>query len=525
MGLNGYESVKQHSMRLFFSLLWWFCFASNVSAQCSLTATSSGSRAGYTQVYVLVDANGRVVDQNATGTFANVSPGVYQVHALNYDPANPPAPLPSDLVGQAVLLVGTVAPGCFNSDFLSDFVVRVCDACSRTTTICETDPLVVSSSGNNPDYIQRYVLVDASTGLVLTSNATGIFTGSVTAGTSYQVYALNYNPADAPAPLPTPGQPVTAIGTTTAGCYNSDFLTDYLCFNITTCTPPCAKTIEVCPNASIVATSSGNNGSYTQCYVLADEAGHFLAASSSGTFSSIGLTMGATYRVHALNYNPSNPPTPLPTAMAVGADLSSLAGGCYNSDFLDDYVCVDITCPILLDGDVIELRGWTRGADNELSWTKAQEQGILSYRLERSGNAVDFQPIYHTTPGSVSYDFWDAQPLPLSYYRLRIQLQNGTTQYSNIVALEHEIEQTSAFEVYPNPSQDGQFTLAFIQTDARDWNVRVWDVQGREVRRFDYSATAGQNQIALDLMDCASGVYVVGIQSFNQQLIRKIVRL
>jgi hypothetical protein len=313
------------------------------NAQCTLSATSSGGNAGYAQVYVLVDNNGNIVAENTTGSFAAVPTGTYQIHALNYDPFNPPAPLPSALLGQPIANVGNTTAGCFNADFLTDFVLRSCGNCQQSTTTCETDPVVATSSGGNAMYTQLYALVDAASDLVVATNSTGTFTGLVTAGNSYRVYALNYNPSNVPAPLPTVGQSINLIGTITAGCYNADFLTDYVCFNITNCASSCIQNNSVCQNANITASSSGNNSSYTQVYVLADDNGNFIAQNTTGIFSTSSLTVGTTYRVHALNYDPLNPPSPLPSALTVGASINTILGGCYNADFLTDYVCYTIT--------------------------------------------------------------------------------------------------------------------------------------------------------------------------------------
>ena len=319
------------------------CWMATANAQCTLSATSSGGNAGYAQVYVLVDNNGAIVAENTTGTFAAVPTGTYQIHALNYDPFNPPAPLPNALLGQAITNVGSTTAGCYNSDFLTDFVLRSCGNCQQSTTTCETDPIVATSSGGNPIYTQLYALVDAATDLVIATNNTGTFTGLVSAGNSYRIYALNYNPSNIPAPLPTVGQSINLIGTITTGCFNSDFLTDYVCFNITNCASSCIQNNNVCQNANISASSSGNNSSYTQVYVLTDDNGNFMAQNATGIFSTSNLTVGTVYHVHALNYDPLNPPNPLPSALNLGAAISTITGGCFNSDFLTDYVCYTIT--------------------------------------------------------------------------------------------------------------------------------------------------------------------------------------
>jgi formate hydrogenlyase subunit 6/NADH:ubiquinone oxidoreductase subunit I len=312
-------------------------------AQCTLTATSSGENAAYTQVYVLVDAsNNNIIAQNTIGTFTSVAVGNYNIHALNYDPSNSPAPLPDALIGMPVSDVGSTTAGCFNADFLTDLVTRNCPStsCAQSSDVCENTPIIATSSGGNATYTQVYVLADDS-GNFLVQNSTGTFaTVSLSTGNTYQVHALNYDPNDLPTTLPSDlstGDPLSNI---TGGCFNADFLTDFVCFNLVVCV-----CIDVCSTNSITATSSGGNAAYTQVYVLADDTENFVAQNSTGNFSAASLTVGNTYNVHALNYDPNNVPTTLPSDLSVGDPLSNITGGCFNSNFLTDIVCFNIiTC-------------------------------------------------------------------------------------------------------------------------------------------------------------------------------------
>ncbi len=315
-------------------------FSSAMNGQCVVSATSSGGNAAYTQVYVLADASGIILDENSTGTFnLGVTTGTYQIHALNYDPANPPSPLPSGAIGASVNTIGSVTMGCFNADFTTDFITRVCTSCIQDNDVCINDDIMASTSGWNMSYTQVYVLADDS-GNFVAQNSTGIFPStSLTIGNTYQVHALNYDPSDPPSPLPSGLSVGDPLSNVTGGCFNADFLTDYVCFNIINCA--CTPT-PVCSDSDIVATSSGGNSSYTQVYVLADEMGNFVAQNATGTFSAVALTVGDTYHVHALNYNPADPPSPLPSGLSVGDPLSDVTGGCFNADFLTDYVCFNI---------------------------------------------------------------------------------------------------------------------------------------------------------------------------------------
>ena len=310
-------------------------------AQCTLSATSSGSNPAYAQVYVLVDASGNILAQNTTGTFTGVSNGNYRIHALNYDPTNPPDPLPSSLIGLPVTNVGNLSSGCYNSDFLIDFVNRSCASCYQNINICENDPLTVSTSGYNSSYSQVYVLADIN-GMVLSTSSSGDFSGLISAGNSYRIYALNYDPLNAPSPLPLVGSSVSQVGVSVLGCFNADFLSDYLCVNVTSCASACFKSVDVCANSFIDIQSSGSNLNYEQVYVLTDDNGNFLDQNNSGFFPASALVVGNTYHLYALNYDPTNPPNNLPSSLSVGDPISNINGGCYNADYLTDYVCINI---------------------------------------------------------------------------------------------------------------------------------------------------------------------------------------
>ena len=202
------------------------------NTQCTISATSSGFNQNYTQIYVLVDQNGNILDQNYTGTFTVLNDGVYNIHALNYDPANAPDPVPSELIGQQIDLVGSNVSGCYNADFLTDFVTQACASCVQTYSFCSDENVILTSSGSTIGYIQLYVLVDPSNHLILATNLSGDFTTNVSPGNNYNIYALNFNPSDAPVPMPAVGQNVFQTGNSYSGCYNSDFLTDFVCVSI-----------------------------------------------------------------------------------------------------------------------------------------------------------------------------------------------------------------------------------------------------------------------------------------------------
>ena len=330
----------------------------------SVTTTGQTTAVGYTTVYVLVDnATGLVVASNATGVFtADVTGGnAYSILTLNYDTANPPSPLPTN-AGDDPSTIGTTTAGCYNGDFLTEQLCVTVDNCASgcvaTRTISQGDPLSVSTTGNNTTagYSTVFILADAVTGIVVSSNTTGVFTNDVTCGESYAILTLNYDTANPPSPLPTnAGDGVTTIGSTTAGCYNSDFLAAFLCVNVNPCAN-CVSTRTFCAGDVVSVSTTGNTTipGYVTLFVLVNQTtGLVVASNSTGIFTS-DVVGGNSYEILTLNYNASSPPAPLPTNP--GDDpttIGNATAGCYNGDFLTERLCLTVNnCCTANAGDI-----------------------------------------------------------------------------------------------------------------------------------------------------------------------------
>ncbi|MCC7224746.1 MAG: hypothetical protein IT273_13535, partial [Chitinophagales bacterium] len=343
------------------------CIATRTICQGdALTVSTAGNNGtvGYATLFILVDnATGLVVASNSTGDFTSTVSGgnSYTILTLNYDTANPPAPLPVN-AGNDPSTIGSTTMGCYNTDFLTEQLCVTVDNCASgcvaTRTISQGDPLSVSTTGNNTTvgYSTVFVLADAVTGIVVSSNTTGVFTNDVTCGESYAILTLNYDTANPPSPLPiNAGDDVTTIGSTTAGCYNSDFLTAFLCVNVNPCIN-CLATRTICQGDAVQVSTTGDNTTpgYVTVYILANSSNdQVVASNSTGTFTN-DVTSGNSYYIVTLNYNASNPPVPL--AINPGDNVTGMGDsspGCYNSDLLTERLCLTVnTCCTANAGDI-----------------------------------------------------------------------------------------------------------------------------------------------------------------------------
>lgn len=495
-----------------------------LQAQCSVSASSSGFNSAYSQEYVLVDAlTNEILAVNSSGTFTGVNPGVYHIHALNFNPLAPPSPLPGALIGMSIEQVGSIQQGCYNADFLSDFAVVSCGTCTESETICENDALVVSSSGFNPTYTQMYVLVDASSHLILSTNATGIFTGLIGAGNSYEVYALNYNPSDPPMPLPIVGENVNSVGTIVEGCYNADFLIDYLCYNVTDCLNDCYSQSDIIQGVDIIASSSGSNSEYIQIYVLTDDDGNLLAQNSSGIFSSSTLTEGEVYHVHAINYNPADPPNPLPSDLMIGENLSQVNGGCYNQDLLDDYICFNILPDLFLAIDEIELSVTEANEFNHLNWdyqsSRLIQDGLFQVqRKSADGHTTTVLAEYGYDYSTSQYFHQDINPPAEAYYRIYFSSGNGVIEYSDWIYVERDFAPNS-INLYPNPCQDVLLVGVFSSQESLA-TLKISNVLNQVIYSSGIKLYPGQNNIQMNSVEWESGMYFLSVE-FAKALVSK----
>ncbi|KUG07975.1 T9SS type A sorting domain-containing protein [Solirubrum puertoriconensis] len=110
-----------------------------------------------------------------------------------------------------------------------------------------------------------------------------------------------------------------------------------------------------------------------------------------------------------------------------------------------------------------------------------------------------------------NYSHPDAAALPvLNYYRLRQQDTDGTTDYSQVVAVGayKRCETSIALTAVPNPS-NGQFELFANKVLSTPAQVSVYSVLGSKVQQVQWAA--GAKQAYIDLGQQPAGVYLVQV--------------
>ena len=153
-----------------------------------------------------------------------------------------------------------------------------------------------------------------------------------------------------------------------------------------------------------------------------------------------------------------------------------------------------------------------------LNWVTAEESNVKSFEVERSVNGnvwykQDGLSASQSPAQSHSYNWIDTHPLPgLSYYRIK-QIDNDGRSTFSIIRKVDISNETSAFEILPNPAKNiATIKLAHLTPVI---NYAVTDATGRTIQKGVFYNT---NTISISLINQATGIYYVTINNKTQKL-------
>jgi Secretion system C-terminal sorting domain len=159
---------------------------------------------------------------------------------------------------------------------------------------------------------------------------------------------------------------------------------------------------------------------------------------------------------------------------------------------------------------LLTFTGKAVGKSNILNWQTGIELNVAKMMIERSSDQQNWKVIGTVAPqGSHStYQWEDAAPLPVAYYRLKTQDLDGTVRYSYSVAISRKGAGVVVASTYPNPVQD----ILLVNVEAGEEAeilFQIFDLQGRIVAQQNALVTDGSNQVQMDMGRLASGVYLL----------------
>jgi choice-of-anchor B domain-containing protein len=161
----------------------------------------------------------------------------------------------------------------------------------------------------------------------------------------------------------------------------------------------------------------------------------------------------------------------------------------------------------------VELIGFKGFMDKEkikLTWKTANEVNVNSFEVEKlmTKNGLENWERITTTKANNApseYVSFDKNPqFGTNYYRLKTVDNDGSFDYSKVVAVEFSNTKPSVF-LYPNPTKNRLFLSNNSFTDNQ--NVLILDVVGKVVMR----TTIGQGRTGFDIENLANGSYFLKV--------------
>jgi subtilisin family serine protease len=260
-----------------------------------------------------------------------------------------------------------------------------------------------------------------------------------------------------------------------------------------------------------------------------------ISTSDGGGYSSFSGTSGATPHVAGtvallLSINPDLTPAEVSmiiqtTAVEKGAPGKDSRYGAGRIDAYEAYLLALAMIPV-------ELTSFSATAEENnvlLSWTTSTETNNQGFEIQRNSDgsykSIGFMDGHGTTTEIQSYIFTDENVSPGKHsYRLKQIDYDGTTEYSNIVAVEvAQPNEYSLSQNYPNPFNPST-TIDYSLLKDGLVTLKVYDVLGKEVvTLINEVQLAGQQKITFDASALSSGVYYYQLVSGDFTSTKKLI--
>lgn len=175
---------------------------------------------------------------------------------------------------------------------------------------------------------------------------------------------------------------------------------------------------------------------------------------------------------------------------------------------------------------------WGEAQDqgNAIAWETASESNVLWHIIESSPDGVSNWGEVGRLVSETSaergafYELIDRDPYNSTYYRLRTQDYDNSEQFSEVIKIKRDKPEFAITNVFPNPVMEGNVTFQIDSDRNEDIRVRIMDLSGKTVDRFEHQVRDGLNDMQIDVTNWRSGVYFVQFESRQGYFTKKIFK-
>jgi len=169
---------------------------------------------------------------------------------------------------------------------------------------------------------------------------------------------------------------------------------------------------------------------------------------------------------------------------------------------------------------------------NKLTWATADEKNIADFGIERSEDGSNFKAIdkvaARNEAGSTAnnYEFTDNTGAIASsrlYYRLKINEQDGTHNYSNTITINQDNNRGGfSLQVSPNPVDGSEIYIQSATRSEGNVEISIVDMAGK--RWYQQSATLSGDRLPINVKAMPAGIYMIRVQQGATVQSVKLVR-
>ena len=216
----------------------------------------------------------------------------------------------------------------------------------------------------------------------------------------------------------------------------------------------------------------------------------------------------------------------------VGANTLTL-GGQTGTEFI-----LGSTSGNSLAVEFFEISATVDMSDVDVRWVTASEINNDRFEIERSWNGFDFEYVGSIKGAGTSnkpnqYAFrdldpksnsgWAAKSSPVIYYRLKQVDFDGTTTYSEVLAVTMREKNGSTLSVLPNPVQS-LLTVRLQGLDRSNANLTLLNAQGGIVFNQVEPVATNDHSVSLDVSRLAKGVYMLKVETATDVQTIRVVK-
>lgn len=178
----------------------------------------------------------------------------------------------------------------------------------------------------------------------------------------------------------------------------------------------------------------------------------------------------------------------------------------------------------ILPVELVSFTGRLEGNYTILNWETASEFNNDLFEIERSVDVNDFEKIgtikgHGNSNIPLAYQFTDQLTTSGTYYYRLKQIDfDGTTSYSNIIAVYFEFD--VQMMVYPNPAQD--WIIIQAKNAKTSYRIQIFSTSGNLILEELLENRDGQHQV--DIRNLPKGVYFVSIYGSERLMTQQFVK-